>query len=151
MQPITFSTQVAIVGDLVLLPVPPIEDFQRRFARITATVNGVSFATLAGSADGLSNHMVIPAAIAHSLALAHGQVVTVEMRVLTRELPPQRVLTLLHAALEAEGLSIDVLPAYERRQLLTAVNESHSPEVQRHRVAAVVAACRTAVPRRGSI
>ena len=132
---------IGVCADLYVIEVPIDMMDGRRFAKVRGTIAGRSITALAGSSGAGPPGLLLPADFVEGAGLHAGDVVEVDVVIISGELPSQRVHPLLRDALGRRGVSLEFLPEYERRQLLTSVNEAGSMDVRLRRIEAVLAAC----------
>jgi acyl carrier protein len=136
-----FRAVVSVRNKLLTVEVPKVLMENRRYAKVEGTLNGRTFVGYAGSTGQGAPSLILSPSLAADLGLSEGAEVTVDIKVVSRELPGQRVHPLLEEALKERSASLAVLSTFERRQLLTAVNEASSANILKKRIEAVVSAC----------
>ena len=141
-----FQSQIQKLHNLFIAPLPAEFLQQRRYVRVQGEINQVLFTGYAGSSEGSWETrdvmLLLPADFMEFANLHEGDSIEADLAILTTDLREQRVHPQLAAALAREQLDLSVLPPYERRQHLSAVNETIDETTRRLRIEAVVAACR---------
>jgi len=132
--------KICLFGGLHALDVAPEILNGRRSVRVRSALRGVQHLSYIFRLRGGEARLVVPDNVVEKADLKVGEDVEVELVVVggTKEL---RVPLDVELALASAGTSLNVLPAFERRQLLYLVRESKEPAVRRGRIEAVVSAC----------